>query len=135
MILNFINGLNYDRSEPAKKFYLALNKNNVPENEVTKREFINQATDDYVKSKAECVNFVSIFRTNNRIVIKFPKPEPVTDLVFDDIKREAIVWFMCKGERVEGPIVKEIISHDKKYVGVMHDGKLKYKLKTEINTL
>lgn len=44
-------------------------------------------------------------------------------------------WFISKGQRIEGVIQKDIMSHDKPYYGIMFNGKIKYKLKSEVNIL
>lgn len=147
-ILNFIPGLKADRSEVAKKFYLALQSEPIPEVAFTKVEFLATLTDSHFKDLATATNFSGIYRVADRIVITFPQDQPFTLPDKTPIESDKpqpgepiesvdgkIGWFMNKGERVEGPIVKEIMSHDKPYYGIMHNGKLKYKLKSQVNLL
>lgn len=157
MILSFIPGLKADKSEIAKKFYLSLTIDNVPQKELSKQEFIKLLKDEDLRQKAVATNFTGIGREGERITVKFPKDQPLRPVSFPkqekieettapaptktkQVKPQPtgngqIIWFMSKGERVEGAIIKEVNSHGKDYYGIMWNGKLKWKQKSEVNFL
>jgi hypothetical protein len=181
MILTFQPGLKHqtDTSDIAKKFYLALTLEYVPERRLTKQEFVDiLEPESDLKRWAQATNFETISRNGERVLITFygvkisieeddligvkvVKDEPLgefdkkvdddDDLIGIPVKLQrkesiskgtkevtigtTVGWWMSKGERIEGVISKKSKGHGKDYYGIVHEGKVKWKLVDKVNIL